>query len=467
MSLLHYALPAGLLLYFVGRSFRQRIFLLGIPFLMYMSFSVFFDKAKPFWLPGRLAPADHIMLWLVVVWVVTFDLLLPAHRRAENSPLVFGPALSSPEEVVLVGFAGLAALEVALTVLRFGEFGATLGQAKGFIYLFVGYFLLRGILCRASCSDSIDLLTSLVVVNTLAAGLFVLHQGLHLPIYTAVEYQTITFMGQQLTRSFYFMPQLLTLSLAFCFAKPKWSMFWVGVMIITLAALWVSYTRSLLLIAVAVFLVVLGVRLLKARQAGRAVRRALAIVTIVVVFGVVAFAALPVQSRYFVSRIAETTRTGSAAGDTNVQNRVNKLRRVYTWIGSESHVLGQGYVTIGQEPTSKDIEWMSADLVWVPILYRMGLLGVVVVVLLYGAAGWRAFRMSLSGHGEAEFLALVVFGTLVGALLESLVSFSFLNDARYPMGLWLFALLAAEACRRRAEPEAHFSTPVAEESGAA
>lgn len=463
MSLLHYALPAGLLLYFVGRSFRQRIFLLGIPFLMYMSFSVFFDKAKPFWMPARLAPADHIMLWLVVVWVVTFDLLLPAQRRAEKRPLVFGPALSSPEEFVLVGLAGLAALELALTVLRFGELGATLGQAKGFIYLFVGYVLLRGILCRASRSDSIDLLTSLVVVNTLAAGLFVLHQGLHLPIYAAVEYQTITFMGQQLTRSFYFMPQLLTLSLAFCFAKPKWSVFWVGVMIVTLAALWVSYTRSLLLIALVVFLVVLGVRLLKARQAGRVVQRALAIVTIVVVFGVVAFAVLPVQSRYFVSRIGATTRTGSVGGDTNVQNRMNKLRRVYTWIGAESHVLGQGYVTTGQEPTSRDIEWMSADLVWVPVMYRMGLLGVAAVVLLYGAAGWRALRMSLSGDGEAELVALVVFVALVGTLLESLVSFSFLNPRQYPMGFWLFALLAAEACRRRAERAAQIATPVAEE----
>jgi hypothetical protein len=460
VSLLHYALPAGLLLYFVWRALRQRVFLLGIPFLMYMSFSVFFDKAKPFWIPGRLASADHVMLWLVVVWVLTFDLLLPERRRAEQRPRVFGPALSSPEEFVLVGFAGLATLELVLTVLRFGELSLTLGQAKGFVYLFAGYFLLRGILCHASRSDSLDLLTSLVVVNTLAAGLFVLHQGLHLPIYAAVEYQTITFMGQQFTRSFYFMPQLLTLSLAFCFAKPKWSVFWVAVMIVTLAALWVSYTRSLLLIAVAVFFVVLGVRLLKARQAGRAVRRALAIVAIVGVFGVVAFASLPVQSRYFVSRITATTQTGSVVGDTNLQNRMEKLRRVYAWIAPESHVLGQGYVTAGQEPTAKDIEWMSADLVWVPVLYHLGVLGVAAVLLLYGAAGWRALSMSLSGDEEAEFVALVLLGALAGTLIESLFSVSFLNAARYPMGLWLFALLGAEACRRRVESAAQLVEPV-------
>lgn len=451
MSLLRYALPGLLVFYFVWRSTRQRVFLLGIPFLMYQNFAVFFDKAKPFWIPGRLETADLVMLWLVIVWIVTFDLFLPSHRRAEQHPKVFGPALSSPEELVILGIAALSGLELVLTLVRFGELSATLDQAKGFVYLLIGYFLLRGILCRASRADTIDLLTSLVVVNTIAAGLFILHQGLHLPIYVAVEYQTLTFMGQQLTRSFYFMPQLLTFSLAFCFAKPKWSVFWVGVMIVTLAALWVSYTRTLLASALVVLFVVLGVRLLKSHQAERVIRRTLAITTIVVVFGVVVFAVLPAQSRYFVSRIDMTTRTGSVAGDPNVQNRMNKMRRVYAWIGPESHVLGQGFVTPAQQPTAGDIQWMSADMVWVPVLYRLGLLGVVALVLLYGATGWRALHLSLSEGGEAEFLALVIFGALVGGLLESLTSFSFLNPRQYPMGFWLFALLAAEACRRRAE----------------
>ncbi len=37
------------------------------------------------------------------------------------------------------------------------------------------------------------------------------------------------------------------------------------------------------------------------------------------------------------------------------------------------------------------------------------------------------------------------------SLIESLTSFGFLSPTRYPMGFWLFAFLAAEACRRRAE----------------
>ena len=222
-------------------------------------------------------------------------------------------------------------------------------------------------------------------------------------------------------------------------------------MMVTVGALWVSYTRTLLVGAIAVFVVVLGVRVFKARQVGQALRRAVAVVALVAVFGGVATVALPAQSQYFLKRIGMTTSSGSVVGDQNLQNRMGKLQRTYTWIGSESHLLGQGFVTTAQEPTAADIPWMSADLVWVPVLYRLGLAGVATVLLLYVVSGWRALRMSLSGEGEAEFLAFVLLGALVGVLIESLTSFGFLSPTRYPMGFWLFAFLAAEACRRRAE----------------
>jgi O-antigen ligase len=445
------ALSASLLLFFVVRSFRERVFLLGIPFLMYMSTSVFFDKVKVFWVPGRLAPADHVMLWLVIVWIIYLDLLIPARRRAPGRPALFGPRMSSPEEVVLAGLAGYCVLEAMLTVARFGDLASAVGQAKGFIYLFIGYFLLRGILCRAGRTETIHLIVVLVLINTIAAVLFVVHQGLHISIYDATEYQTITFMGQRLTRSFYFMPQLLTLAVAVCIAQRKWTVWWVGIFLVTLAALWISYTRSLLVIAIVESAVVLGVRLLKVRQAGLAVRRAVVIAAIVLLFAGVAFVALPVQSRYLASRIAMTTASGNVTSDANLQNRQRKMDRVYVWIGSESHLLGQGFVSPAQNPPAADVEWMSADLVWLPVLYRLGLLGLALVAVLFAAFAWRALVLSISGDGDDEFLALVVVGTLAGVFLEGFVSWTFLNPARYPMGLWLFALLAAEACRRRAE----------------
>ncbi len=280
---------------------------------------------------------------------------------------------------------------------------------------------------------------------------------MQLPIYEATEYQTVTFMGQRLTRSFYFMPPFLILSLAYMFARRTWTVFWAGAMIVTLGALWVSYTRSLLIIALVVLLLVLGVRLVKRAQAGLAIRRAVVILAIGVAFVGIAFTALPVQSAYFASRIGEATGTGSLTGDANLQNRQEKLERVYDWIRPVGPWVGQGFGPPAQDPHGAEIRLMSSDLVWVPILYRLGLVGVLLVVLMYGTAALRALRMTLSGNGDAEFLALVLLGVLVGTLLEGFVSWTFLNPARYPMGLWVFALLAAETWRRRTE-SAHAAT---------
>ena len=451
MGLVRYAVPGLLLLYFLARSTRQRVFLLGIPFLMYMGNSVFFENAKIFWIPGRLAPSDHVMLWLVITWVVYFDLLLPSFQRSEERPRLFGPALSTPEEVVLVGIILLAALQLVLTAARYGEIGAALTQVKGIAYLFAGYFLIRGMLCRAGRRDTLDFIKALVLVNTLAALLFVLHQGLHLPVYLATEYQTITFMGQRITRSFYFMPQLLSLAIAYVFARRSWDVLWVGVVLVTLAALWVSYTRSLLVIAVAELVVVLGVRLLKARQAHLVVRRVATLAAVVLVLGVVAYTALPVQSQYFLSRIGMATSSGSVTGDPNLQNRLDKMKRVYAWIGAEGRYVGDGFTAPSQDATVSSVQLMSSDLVWVPVLFRFGLTGVALVVLLYAAMSWRALRLSLSGDGDAEFLALVLLGVAVGTFLEGFVSWTFFNPVRYPLGLWVFAFVAAEACRRRGE----------------
>ena len=195
------------------------------------------------------------------------------------------------------------------------------------------------------------------------------------------------------------MPQLLALSLAFCFAKQKWGLFWTAALVTNLAALWVSYTRGLIIIAVVELVVVLGVRTLKAHQAGRAVR-ALTIGAIVLVVGTVAFVALPTESRYFLSRIAQTNESGAVTEDRNLQNRSRKMQRIYSAISAESVVLGQGYAASGQEATADDIYWMSADVVWVPVLYRLGLLGVAGFIIAYGLFGWRHFASASKGAAK-------------------------------------------------------------------
>jgi hypothetical protein len=449
MSLVRYALPSLLLLYFLWRALRQRVFLLGIPFLMFMSYSIFFDRMKPFWMPRHYDPVDLLMVWLVVTWLLYFDLLLPRHLRTVHEGRLFGPRLSPPEEIVIVGLAVYVSVEIAMTSLHYSGLGSAVTEAKPFLFMVGGYFLLRGIFCHAGRQETLDFIAAIVVVNTIAAGLFVLHQGLHRHIYDVTEYQTIVFMGQTLTRSFYFAPQFLPLAIAFCVAKRRWGIFWFGVLVVNLAAIWVSYTRSLLLIAVVEVVVVLGVRFLKSREAWTALKRGLQIVGIGVLFGALAFALLPTQSAYLLSRLDSTTSKGGPVQDADVQSRINSEQTVYRYIASE-RLLGAGFVSARQDPRLSEVDILASDLVWVPMLYRLGLLGIVALACLFAAAGWRAVRLSLTGHGNAEFLSIVLFGVIVGVFLQGFVSWTLLDPERTPMALWFLALLTAETCRRRA-----------------
>ena len=167
-----------------------------------------------------------MMFWLLVTWIVYFDLLLPGRRRSVRERRLFGPRLSAPEEIVLVGFAAYMLFKVATTAVQYMDLGSAISEARIPLYMFAGYFLLRGILCHAGRKETVDFLAAIVVVNTIAAGLYVLHQGLHMYIYVGRGgvSSTFVFNGEVLTRSFYFMPQYLPLAIAFCVAKRKWNL---------------------------------------------------------------------------------------------------------------------------------------------------------------------------------------------------------------------------------------------------
>jgi len=452
MNTVRLVLPTALLLYFLWRSRRQRVFLLGLPFLMNMYFSVFFDSLKPNWVPSAWQPADHMMLWLVVTWIVYFDLVLPWRRRTVRERRVFGPRLSAPEEVVLVGFMAYALFKVGTTAVHHMDLGTAIGEARIPLYMFAGYLLLRGILCHAARKETVDLLAAVVVVNSVAAGLYVLHQGLHLYIYAGmVEYQYIVVNGEILTRSFYFMPQYLPLAVGLCVARRKWNLFWVGVFAVNLAAIWLSYTRALIGVVVVEIAVILAMRLLKQGDVWRAVKRGLQIAVILVVFVGTAFVLLPTQSAYLMSRLTETTSQGSARTDSNLEYRFIWWRTTIEWLGGENRLSGVGFPSSAQDVRVTDIAVMAPDIMWVPVLWSMGLLGVAGLAGLFAVILWRAASLSLTSGGDAALLSTALTGWILAVVLLGLREWVIYDPWHTPLALSFFALLTAETQRQRTE----------------
>ena len=70
ISLLSKILPYLLLLYFLIRSLGKPIYLLGIPFLMFLRYCIFFENVKIFAVPGRFSADFLFAIWLIIFWII-------------------------------------------------------------------------------------------------------------------------------------------------------------------------------------------------------------------------------------------------------------------------------------------------------------------------------------------------------------------------------------------------------------
>lgn len=149
LQLLRLGFALALLAFFLVKASKQRIYLLGVPFLMFMADSVFFRSVRIFWVPARLSYQSLLMIWLFVVWLVITD--LPLARTAPGVRLrrPFGPALVAPAEWAIIAVATLLAVGVGVTAVHFEALGSAIFQANGIIYLVLGYLLVRGCAAQA------------------------------------------------------------------------------------------------------------------------------------------------------------------------------------------------------------------------------------------------------------------------------------------------------------------------------
>jgi hypothetical protein len=437
--------PLAAVAYFVWQATKSRIFLLGIPFLMIFRQSVFFEDVRVFWVPGRFSTVTMTMLWLIAVWAICAGVLLPGWRRSkqERQPL-FGPR-PLPEELVLVALAAVVAVGVLLTSLRHGDLTATLGEASGLVYMVVGYVLVRSIACHSTRAEVMRFIDAIVVVNTVAAALFVVHQGLHVRIYSSSELFQTVFQGQVITRSFSFMTPFLFLAIAVSFAKRRWTLLTYLIIAVNLAAVWVSYTRTMLAQAAAAAIIVVVARFFMAGQGGLALRRFVAIGVVVVSLAVIAVTVLPTESNFFVSRIQHALAGDSITSAGNLEVRNARLARTYELVARDDAVLGRGFLSPAQDPFYQTmVEW-GWDSAWIAVLNRTGLLGAGVFAALFAAYAVRAVWLMRRDDAWSQDYGLLWFIYLVVMAIGSFIGWGFMDTTRYPMNLWFFAFVAAGA----------------------
>lgn len=439
MGLVRHLLPYLLVLFFLYKANKQPLFLLAIPFLMFMSNSIFFENAKPFQIPGNIY-YQLGFIWLIFLWLLskTFD-------KDEFATSLRSKKLNIIDYCIIILII-ISIIGLVRTIITY--YPIITGIMDEFwieVSLFISYFIIKNWISSNKPEVVISFLYSLVIVNSLACLLFILHQGFHFNIYIAEEYMSESFQGQEITRSFWFMPQFFFFSIAFLLVFKKKSSFFSGVLLfLNLLAIVITYTISFVIIAILIVIIYFILSGLKSRKLPEAFKN-LIIYAILALAGVfIMVKLLPANIAFFMSRISEHTDSQYTIKEPNDMDvRFTNTGIVISQINSDQKLLGMGPITKIQASKVDQMQANTADIVWSGVIFRWGFLGLTLLILIYIFATFYAYNFFIRCDGIISDLALILLLYIISQFVESFISWTFLSGHGIAIGLWYFALLSS------------------------
>ena len=416
---------------------------------MFFGPSLFFENLSLFVIPFRsfdsIAKSADLLLftWLVLCWIIF---------RVRT--------IQDPQNILKIKFIGKKTNLVDYTIfflmlitciglgIVLTEYYAIYNVFDKFfilISMFLGFFIIKDVALNTELESLEKFLVNIVLLNSFAAVLYLIHQGLHIDIYTSdMEYQTEIVNGQIITRTFWFMPVLLLFSVSFLLAFRKKNIFLAyGLILINMLAVFITYTRSLLLNAVLVFIFFFLLIGLKNKSIWNTIRGIVVISTAGFVLFLLVSTVLPANTEYFLSRFKDLKEKPVDAKSNNLVYRFYKTDNVVNKMNTAKTLFGYGPVTESQTPFVKIVDAAATDMVWAEIVFRWGMVGSILFIFLYLYSVFFALRIFMFNEGIVSQLALGFLLTLVSQLIEGLTSITILTPNRIPLSLWAFGVLSA------------------------
>jgi hypothetical protein len=440
IDLLRQVLPYSLIIYFIVRAFKEPLYLLGIPFMMFMNESVFFESLKIFRIPGRLQPA-LVFIWFVVFWLAS--IIIRFYKKSES--LGNKPKLNELD-ICIIGLMIVSLTGLVMTIINYSDIKGVLKEFINLTSLFLCYFIIKEWISDDKPEVIVKFFFSLVIVNTISSMLYILNQGLNINIYPKEEYVLEIFNRMQFARAFTFAPHLLTFSVAYLLIfKENRFIIYTLLLALNLLAIFITYTRSTIANTIIIFLLYFVLTGLKKRSLLLMLKNFL----IYGLFGVVSFIIVlkvfPESTYYLVNRFAQVTHTKSYSEPNNMKYRFIMTERVLSKVDDKDKILGIGPVTENQVPYIPEMDQATSDLVWTGVIFRWGFVGLIVICLLYILSLIKAFKFYFKSQGIVSELTLFLLLVIISQIPESFVSWTFLSRDSYAIGFWNIAILSAIA----------------------
>jgi len=445
-TLLTKYLPYLILLYFLFRAYKESIYLLGIPFLIFFQYCIFFDNVKIFAVPGSLPKDVILLMWMLIVWFILSarPLIQPGYKLTNYYHY---KGLNLIDWII----AALIIVSVVGLVMVVNKNAVITGVIKQFFALtslFFGYFVVKRIVSYTDPISLKDFLFSIVLVNSGASFLYFLHQGLHMQLYQLGGMEDLLqqeiFQGEAITREFWCMPVLWFFSISYLVVfKPGKPAIWLSLLAINLIGVFVSYTRSFLaIIFVLIFLHTVLISF-KKRSVKILLKNGVAVILVGSVLVVAIMRFFPDKFEYFEERIVNLKKDPKDEDANTLLIRFNNTGEIFHKLGPEKTLAGVGPVTEVQYVGTEDIVDTSADMVWTGVVFRWGYIGLGFFILLYLVSLIKAFSLFIKCRGVLSQFGLLLFLVIVSQMMESFTSWTFLNPGHLAMGLWYLGVLSA------------------------
>lgn len=404
---------------------------------MYMSESIFFENVKIFQVPGRIMPALKLF-WMVIFWLTPFVFQLYVGKEIKRSSQKWGTLDYFILILIVITVIGLVS-----TLVSYPVADGVIMEFFELLSLFIGYFIIRDWTFSSKLEVLKGFLLSLVIVSSISAFLYILHQGAGLGIYSIEEYIDEVFGGERITRSFWFMPQFLFFSMAFLlvFRSERPALYNI-MLIINLGAIFITYSRSTLLVALFLLMFYFLILGFKGNKMGLMFKNIIIYSIIAVLSLFTAIKVFPTKAKYFQERFAELTEESSPYQINSLEYRFERTGSVIKNIEINKIIFGMGPVTEDQEPSVPVMKSITSDLVWTGVAYRWGLSGVLLFILLYVYSFIKSYKIFMKSAGLMSDIALMLMIVIVSQVLEGITSWTFLSGHGYATGLWYFALVA-------------------------
>jgi len=426
------------ILYFFVKGIKQRLYLLGIPFLMFMSNSIFFEDVKLFKIPGRLN-FELMLLWLGFLWIVS---IIFGHDEAKNT--TGNTRRLNVLDFCIIGLILISFVGLGMTLINYPILTGVLDEFMFLISLFAGYFIIKNWSSHNRLELLEDFLYSLVIINSIASFLYILHQGLHLQIYQEAENITEIFNGVEITRTVWFMPQFLFFSVAYSLVQREKSPFvFTVLLIVNLLAIFITYFRSFIVISVILFLFYFLLTGFKKGRLGLVIKNIFIFIALGVLGVLMLSKLLPTNTKFFLNRFTELTQTSATSGPNNMEYRFMMTNNVISNMGDGNRILGMGPVSENQLSIVSPMKETTADMVWTGVIFRWGYVGLILFILLYGYSFIRAFNIYMKSEGVIADLALLFLLYIISQVFQSFIDWTFMSPHGFAPGLWYFAMLSA------------------------